>query len=462
VDQLDIRPIFSEGSDGAELWGVWGIAGGSYPWTKRAQDIVDVLRASGIEVLKTDADFLAGHPAEILSELQKWVDGGEPPRIAVGVTTLKKKPGQKAGMSVVITDSASTEETAEHEMWHVVLGDVFKSFEDVKNAVAFRIANEAFIEGFVKRDRKAVYDAEIRPEKSGRGWKQKEISEGEVPNLHNLPFASVLKIVQDHLEVTPCDDSGRGGGGCGVHDPGDCPKAAGGKIGHHGQKMPEMTEEEFQQYLDELRKVQLKIRAAIQSDRVGGLDQMKSYVISAGSSGASGRIPPPPPLPATYAEKILRTLKGKHYGIRRISRTWSREGHFAEVRGVARFPKLDILVAVDASGSMLGERLTVAAGIATWIGKTENVRTVTFDDEVHFWRPGMHIPGGGGTLIGPVLAMALNTKADALVVITDAEIHDIPKVFPDGLPPIFWITPKDGAKIPLRGIDHLYRDERLK
>jgi predicted metal-dependent peptidase len=218
---------------------------------------------------------------------------------------------------------------------------------------------------------------------------------------------------------------------------------------------------------DDERKIpQEELKARIQEALRAQILARKEMGESAGLDiqNRTRKAPVPKPLPVPYARKIIEHVrKVKNFGKRELVRTWSREGHFAETRGVARFPKVNYLVAVDASGSMFGQRLEIATRIASWLKREDNVDCVTFDTGVYPWIPGTSIPGGGGTTCAQVFAYAMSRrKYDAIVWVTDGEIYDFPEKLPNEVPMNIFILPNDKSlKNALRDIDFEIQSKEL-
>lgn len=101
----------------------------------------------------------------------------------------------------------------------------------------------------------------------------------------------------------------------------------------------------------------------------------------------------------------------------------------------------NVLIAIDTSGSMPDE---VVQAVAETVGQIPKVKAtwVTFDAQVHEFKPGEPLVGGGGTSFGPVVdyALGLEQFPDAIVAVTDGYAEKIDPPYPDRW--LWLITPR--------------------
>lgn len=174
-------------------------------------------------------------------------------------------------------------------------------------------------------------------------------------------------------------------------------------------------------------------------------------VLAAAKAAAGAGIDIPPPtapqvidiLPAScrVLDQLLQQLRAIGARSRVTARTWRREGRTPHTRGQMPLPTLDVLVAVDVSGSM-EDTAAKLAGLARC--SDIKPRWVAFATSIiaRWDTPPATLPRPqGGTMFRPVLDEATrHPRPDVLVMVTDGWCHDQPSpIIPP--PTTIWIVP---------------------
>jgi predicted metal-dependent peptidase len=143
--------------------------------------------------------------------------------------------------------------------------------------------------------------------------------------------------------------------------------------------------------------------------------------------------------------RLLNAIEHTWHSTRRIPRrTWRREGRTPWLRGTQPMPTVNILVAVDCSGSMSGILPELAA-----VARVPGIQAqwCAFNDEIvgQWSDPPRRIPdAGGGTAFGPVTELAQRIKPDVLVMVTDGYPFDRPSA---PRCPTIWVMPPNAPVV---------------
>lgn len=375
------------------------------PLSRRAQRLVAVLRAVRIEV-HLDEDVTA-YP---LDDPVTGIQG-----TAAAMTTTKG-----AGFEVRVAAHPSiptteVEASLEHEFWHIIRGDLRQRFMSRKEAIASMLAAEAYINHRAGGTAGAITYKTLQEGGIFSGFILRPMD--DVSDIDLLGAVELEHAVFQHLI-----------------DGTDAAEGAGDGEQHELHPLSRIDPADF----DKLVQAELESRLRLRGET--DLEQLREEATNAGLVGPKTVASQTPPvLPAPEIEAVLRLIKKSLGGRRQLTRTWSREGHFPEVRGVAVMPRQNFAIFCDSSGSMLGEKVKIAAGISFWLQQRHSVATFTFDDQLHLWRPGQPLPGGGGTLCAAIVAQLRIGRYDGAVIITDGEIYDLPTAWPEWCPPTIWV-----------------------
>ena len=150
----------------------------------------------------------------------------------------------------------------------------------------------------------------------------------------------------------------------------------------------------------------------------------------------------PNPTLLTIIKNIEAIKKGKRYK----RKTYRREGILPELRGKARIPTLDVLVALDISGSVL-DKIDKMSGLIQYLKQKQlSFEFGTFSDT---WRvyPSIRFKDlegyGGGTCVKELFDYIKKRNPSLVIIITDGELYDFDKSFLKIPNKIIWVFTED-------------------
>ena len=157
--------------------------------------------------------------------------------------------------------------------------------------------------------------------------------------------------------------------------------------------------------------------------------------------GRNGKlVPQTTPNPTLLA--IIKNIEAIKKGRRYKRKTYRREGILPELRGKARIPTLDVLVALDISGSVL-DKIDKMSGLIQYLKQKQlNFEFGTFSDT---WRvyPNIRFTGldgyGGGTCVKELFEYIKKRNPSLVLIITDGELFDFDKSFLKISNKIIWV-----------------------
>jgi len=142
--------------------------------------------------------------------------------------------------------------------------------------------------------------------------------------------------------------------------------------------------------------------------------------------GSRRAVVQPQPLPkwARLLAKVNRKVRRNGFGSLVRVRTYNRPGRVEGLRGIARQPRLTIMVILDVSGSCANLE-PVFRGLAATLKRHYNVRLGIFANEfAEVKHPAAEVDVGGGTVWKPVKEGIDKAGPSLAIVLTDGEFFD--------------------------------------
>ena len=315
-----------------------------------------------------------------------------------------------------------------HEVSHILRGDVFVS-EEKFNPNLSNIAQDALINEVLAIEK--IGDIE--------GWTVERIKSQLSPerreklNLHFLPgwqyiynllkeeqqelLSNLSNLLNDVISSPPTEKAKD------IIAEGILKSRTGAKDDNQNGNNQDNEESEIEQKIKEITNE--IIRTSMAGDQRGFRKDFEPQT-------------KPNPTLLALIKSIEQVKKGKRFK----RRTYRREGVVPEIKGCSRIPTLDVLVALDISGSVL-DRISEMGGLVQYLKQKQlTFQFGTFSDT---WRvyPRMQFHNlegfGGGTCVKELFNYIKKVKPTVAIIITDGELYDFDQSFLKISTPIIWV-----------------------